>query len=351
MSRRIGAGLFAIAIACAGDDGSQEGDEDSSGAPATTHDGGTASDTAVDTAADSTTEAVDTGGSSSSTGGGAEQHPAVIAFWSAFLAEEYASLPDVIADLDAAATENPDDAEVVLIRAHAHLWRLGEFERDPDQGLAVQIESSMAAIESFTAAKALAPDDYRIPCWLGLALINTGTALGDDEMIAQGRAEVDASVEGFPEFSLFCRMLEYENAPYDSPEFQETVDAVWDTLDLCFGEMVDRDAPDLSPYLDQQTAEGNKRVCWNLTPKAVHNWQGFMIHAGDIIAKSGAVDAATVLYEDAELLDWETWQHQDLIDDRLADVAGRAASYQDGDPMNDAEIGSGTYSCTMCHGG
>ncbi len=182
-------------------------------------------------------------------------------------------------------------------------------------------------------------------------MINTGTAIGDDEMVAQGQAEVDASIDGFPEFSLFCRMLEHEGAEVDSPEFQEAVDAVWETLDLCFGEMVDREAPDLSPYLDQQTAEGPKRVCWNLTPKAVHNWQGFMIHAGDIIAKSGEVEAATVLYEQAELLDWDAWQHQELIQDRLSDVPGRAASYQDEDPMNDAEIGSGTYSCTMCHGG
>lgn len=345
MTRRAGLFSIAMAIGCASEDESPQGDE-STGTPASSSEG---TETGTDAADDITTDALDTGGSSS--GGEVEQHPAVGAFWAAFLGEDYAGLPDVIAGLDAAATENPDDPEVVLIRAHAHLWRLGEFERDPSQGLVVQVESSMAAIESFTAAKALAPEDYRIPCWLGLTQINTGTALGDDDMIAQGRAEVDSAVDNFPEFSLFCRMLEYENAAYDAPEFQQAVDAVWDTLDLCFGEMVDRAAPDLSPYLDQQTAEGPKRVCWNLTPKALHNWQGFMIHAGDIIAKSGDVDAATVLYEDADLLDWDSWQHQDLIDDRLADVAARAASYADEDPMNDAPIGSGTYSCTMCHGG
>lgn len=85
-----------------------------------------------------------------------------------------------------------------------------------------------------------------------------------------------------------------------------------------------RDPRGVATLLGSHVHEG----LWNLTPKALHNWQGFMIHAGDIIAKSGDVDA-----------------------DRLADVAARAASYADADPMNDAEIGSGPYSCTMCHGG
>ncbi|MBK6922481.1 MAG: hypothetical protein IPH07_34140 [Deltaproteobacteria bacterium] len=292
----------------------------------------------------------DSGTSSGSDSGGVEQHPAVAAFWVAFLAEDYAAVPELIAQLDAAALEHPDDPEIALIRAHANLWRLAEFERDPGQGGAVQAMSAMAAIEAFTTARALAPDDGRIPCWLGIVEINTGTVIGDAAMIAQGHADVDASVESFPEFSLFCRMLEYENEPYDSAEFQLAVDALWQTLDLCFGESVDRQAPELSAYLDQQTDAGPKRVCWNLHPKAVHNWQGFLLHAGDVIAKTGDAEVASILYEDAQLLDWRSWPHQDLVDERLADVVDRAASYADADPMNDAEIGSGVYNCAMCHG-
>ncbi|HEY0137584.1 MAG TPA: hypothetical protein VGB85_26045 [Nannocystis sp.] len=333
--------VVALAGGCGGNDGGMtDGGGSSTGTTATSSD--TGETTVVDP-----TEDVDTGSSSTS---GEAQHPAVAAFWAAFLAEDYGALDQVSADLDAAAAEMSDDPEVVLSAALAHLWRLAEFERDPDQGLSVQIGSSMAALAGLKAAKALAPEDPRIPCYLGLLMIDTGEAIGDQQMAAQGHAEIDAAIEGFPEFSLFCRMLEYGDAPRDSPEFQQAVDAMWTSLDLCYP-MVDPSLPDVSSYLDQQTDQGIKRVCWNLVPKAMHNWEGYFLHAGDIIAKTGDVEVATVLYENAMLLDWDSWLHQDLIDQRLADVAARADSYQDADPANDAAVGSGRYSCTMCHGG
>lgn len=343
-TRWIALGI-ALGSACGGDDGGATPVLDESEGGAATSSGSGSEATGTTTGAADTTE-----GDSSSTGDPAAQDPAVAAFWAAFLAEDYDALPQIIADLDAAAAGQPDDPEVVLIAAHAHLWRLGEFQRDPDQDPVNQIVSAMAAIEGFTAAKALAPDDFRIPCWLGLVQINTGTAIGDETLVAMGQAEVDAAIAGWPEFALFCRMLANEGAPADSPEFAQAVDDVWTTLDLCFGDTVGPTAPELAGSLDQQTAEGPLRVCWNLAPKAVHNWQGFLLHAGDIVAKSGDVEAATVLYEDAMLLDWDSWSHQALVDDRLADVAARADSYADDDPSNDAELGSRVYSCTMCHG-
>lgn len=353
-SRWRGSILGLFAIACGADPGPPAATSaaGSSGGSTTLATSSGHVDTTVgsEASADASTDAA-ASSSGSSDGGGVAQHPAVAAFWVAFLAEDYAALPELTAGLDAAAMEQPDDPEIALIRAHAHLWRLAEFERDPSQGGAVQAMSAMAAIAAFGTARELAPDDARIPCWLGIVEINTGTVIGDAAMIAQGHADVDASVEGFPEFSLFCRMLEHENDPYDSPEFALAVDALWQTLDLCYDEAVDRTAPELSGYLDQQTEEGSKRVCWNLHPKAVHNWQGFLLHAGDVIAKSGDAEVAAILYEDALLLDWRSWQHQDLIEDRLAEVVDRAASYADADPTNDAEIGSGIYNCAMCHGG
>jgi hypothetical protein len=327
--------LIATVLACGNDGGAAQDDESSSAA---TTSGATTSGEASTHAADE----------SSGTTAAEPQHPAVAAFWAAFLAEDYAGLGDVIADLDAAIDESPDDPEIVLIRAHAHLWRLAEWTRDPMQDPTLQIVSAMAALESFTHARELSPDDGRIPCWLGVMEVNTGKVLGDDTMIAQGKADIDAAVDAFPEFALFCRMLVNEGEPYDSPEFQQAVDDVWTTLDACEGAPVDRDHPMLS--LDGMTMTGDTRVCWNLVPKAVHNWQGFFLHAGDILAKSGDVDVATVLYQDAMALDYDTWAHVELIDTRLADVAGRAASYSDADPDNDAQIGAPELACTMCHG-
>jgi hypothetical protein len=328
--------VLALAGGCS-DPASDAPDESESTAAASTSSASTslATSESESTAADTTT-------------GGEPQHPAANAFWTAFLAEDYAGLAQVIADLDAAVEESPDDPQLVLLRAHAHLWRLAEWARDPDQDPTLQIVSAMAATQSFAHARELSPDDFRIPCWLGVMKVNTGKVLGDDALIAEGKADVDTAVDGFPEFALFCRMLLNEGEPYDSPEFQQAVDDMWTTLDLCEGAPVDREAPMLS--LDGMTMQGDTRVCWNLVPKAVHNWQGFFLHAGDIIAKSGDVDVATILYQDAMAIDWDSYAHADLIDARLADLPARAASYADADPSNDAEIGSDTFNCTMCHG-
>ena len=332
--------LLALVLACGcsdPDDGAQDEGDDESTAVASSSSTAT---TALDTSSES--------GAADTSTGDEPQHPAANAFWTAFLAEDYAGLAQVIADLDAAVEESPDDPQLVLLRAHAHLWRLAEWARDPDQDPTLQIVSAMAATQSFTHARELSPDDLRIPCWLGVMKVNTGKVLGDDALISEGKADVDAAVDGFPEFALFCRMLLNEGEPYDSPEFQQAVDDVWTTLDLCEGAPVDREAPMLS--LDGMTMQGDTRVCWNLVPKAVHNWQGFFLHAGDIIAKSGDADVATILYDDAMQLDWDSWAHAELIESRIADLPARVASYADADPDNDAQIGSDTFNCTMCHG-
>src|SRR4051812_45113209 len=56
---------------------------------------------------------------------------AAAAFWTAFLAQRYDQLPELIAGLDAAAAARPDDPWAAELHAIALLWKIAEAARDP----------------------------------------------------------------------------------------------------------------------------------------------------------------------------------------------------------------------------
>src|SRR5690606_37822002 len=147
----------------------------------------------------------------------------------------------------------------------------------------VQLEA-LQLVERFKTAKAVAADDPRVGCFLGTALVGAGRATGSDEWVEEGLAVLDEAVLAYPEFNLFCVMLAYADLPATDPDYDLAIEAGWDTMDVYFGESVDRDNPDITPYLSQDTSEGTKRVCWN-NPIAPHNAECFYLYFGDLLVK------------------------------------------------------------------
>jgi hypothetical protein len=283
-------------------------------------------------------------------GGTSAGDAAMAAFVDAFEDQRYDELPDLVADLDAAAELEPERADVALHAGLSRLWRLSEWGRDPTQdpseipGIAL---GTRAALEK---TRELAPDDHRVLGWLGPTKIAIGSFLGDAALVDEGFADVDAGVAAHPEFNLFVKALVREGAPRDSADFQDAVEAMWATLDVCVGEPVDRENPDYSGYMDLETTEGPARTCWN-TGKARHNFEGFFLYFGDMLVKAGDPDLAAAIYENAKLSStYDTWPSKDVLDARIADAPSRAALYADADPANDPElVGVGSRQCATCH--
>ncbi len=144
----------------------------------------------------------------------------------------------------------------------------------------------------------------------------------------------------------------YDQLPASDPDFALAVDAAFATMDVCYGESIDRDAPDLTPYLDQATDEGVKRACWN-DPIAPHNVEGFYLWMGDVLVKHGNVEAARVAYDNVMLApEYPDWPYRSLLQDRLdTDLDAKAALYQDADPENDPPFAGSelSRSCVVCH--
>lgn len=189
-------------------------------------------------------------------------------------------------------------------------------------------------------------------CFLGLSLVDTGRATQSVDLMQEGLAVLDDAVQAWPEFNLFCKALAYDGLPASDPDYAKAVEAAFDNLDACIGEPIDRDNPDLTPYLDQATDQGVKRACWNdwIAP---HNAEGFYLWMGDLLVKQGKVDQALVLYNNVTLIEeFPSWPYRSLLDDRLnANLDAKAALYRDADPNNDPPVGgqSASRRCAYCH--
>jgi hypothetical protein len=283
--------------------------------------------------------------------GASPSSEATAAFFRDFHAARYSRAAFHAAALDRAAEQSPTDAALALDRALAHLWHVGEAGRDPAQDLAAVARESASLPGLFQQARVLGSDP-RVDCFLGTTLVSAGKALHDESLVAQGIAALDRGVAAYPEFNLFCRMLAYADYPAADPRFAVALDAAFATLDICFGEPVDRERPEIAKYLSLATDRGPKRVCWN-DEIAPHNAEGFYLYFGDLLVKQGKVELAAIMYTNAkQIREYASWPYKALIEERLgSDLQARAALYADDIPSNDPPLAGGTVqrACAYCH--
>lgn len=273
--------------------------------------------------------------------------PAVAAFRAALEQGRYDDLPDVLAELTDAAQAQPDDPDITLALALANLWGVAESGRaaEPDPGQ--QASHAFAAEMHLERARALAPDDARIDGWLGSVHIGIGLKTGNPELVQTGYDEIARGVERDPAFNLFVEAFQYAREDPSDPEFARAADAFFRTAELCeFG--VSRRHPRLPE--GAHAPPGVSPVCGN-GPKMHHNIEGFWIYGGDILLKSGEVEVALALYENAAQVEGSRrWPHRDVVEQRLADAGARAERLSDGDAENDPLLAwDSPNQCVLCH--
>lgn len=256
-------------------------------------------------------------------------HPATLGFWDALEANDVAARAGAIAALDAAHVEHPDEHELTLLLGLAQLWALA----DPLPGTTGAEMGALAGgvLSNLRAVRAGCPMDARVAAWLGPVLVRMGRLTGNAEFEAEGYAVLDEGVAADPQFVLFSLAMVLAEEPVDSPEFARAIDVLRDNIDVC-GE------------------SGPDYACTN-GPRAAHNVEGSAIFMGDIFARAGDVESARTMYEAAlGTPGYASWPYQDVLADRLATLAERAALSQDADPTNDPLLVTSTPdSCAVCH--
>ena len=272
-------------------------------------------------------------------------------FWENFHAGNYDKIPDIRFLLTAAYVENPNDPQIALLLAHTHLWSLAERDREAQDPLIT--DHAILAERYFSEAARLTPEDARIPGWLGSVKLALGSIHQDEKATREGYFMLKEAVELWPEFNNFTAGFAVSGLAADSDIYQEGLAYQWHNIDVCIestGESIDRTHPDYSSYLVLETTTGPKRTCWNSTI-APHNFEGFFLNMGDMLLKNGDTEAATHIYQIAQLSpDYDSWPYKSVLEARLTNLDSLAQQFLTADLESQPEIMfNSSYNCMACH--
>ena len=224
---------------------------------------------------------------------------------------------EAILKLSTGVSMSPDSARGQLMYGMALLSSVAE------DGNVFAALSAQPALEK---AMALAPEDLRIPGWLGTVKVGAARALNSG--VAEAVAFMIQAADLFPEFNNVSLAIGFGRLPLDTPYPQMAVDRLMATAD-CGGEL---------------------DVCRNTT-RVPHNNEGALMLFGDVHARIGDHAQARYYYELALASpDAATWDYADEAQAVLDDLDNRVDLYLDADPANDPVFfAEGKVACVACH--
>lgn len=283
-----------------------------------------ADDVAVDTGADdvavdsTTADAVDT--SADLDGFADASDPALAdaeALFQRVLRGEIGLRKQAIAAFEAALADHPDDARGQLLYGMALLSAVAE---DGD------FTAALKAQPALEKAAALAPNDLRIPGWIGTVKVGAARTLGIG--VEDAVDYMIAAADAFPEFNNVSLAIAFGRFPLDTPYPQMAIDRLVSTASC---------VDDLD-------------VCRNTT-RVPHNFEGALMLFGDVYARVGNKAEAERYYGMALASpDAATWAYRDEAQAVLSDLDGRIARYLDTNPFNDPPFfAEGAVACVACH--
>jgi tetratricopeptide (TPR) repeat protein len=260
---------------------------------------------------------------------------AAATFRAALATADYDARGAAVDGLASMVKAHASDPEARLLLGLGELWTIAEPAKDAD--LATIGALAFDAKTQLEKAYALCPTDHRIPAWLGPIGARMGETLKDQKAFDQGIAILEQGIAEYPSFVLFSRVLIYANRPKGDPDFQKAVDAVVANIHAC--EAAPATATSLQFILDP--------AC-NNSPHAYHNLEGASVFLGDVFAKAGRREDAVRSYAQAKLApNFADWNAQALLDERMAGIDARIASYDKDGPKDEAW--NRTDQCTLCH--
>jgi hypothetical protein len=281
-------------------------------------------------------------------------------FWSIYHGNNYAAIPQAQNQLQRAIQFDPNNPTLYALLGATHFWHVGESSRDPKPDMTILQQDMPTAASLFRKALSLdyyAPhltgyvNDDHLPGYLGITTVHTGQEFRDPNLIAKGDAMLDFAVYQFPEFNTFNRWAAHNSDHKDTATYKEALDSLWQGIDDCIGGAIDRNNPDIKPYLDLVTSVGRKKACWWEGDVAPYGFEGYLLNLGNGLVKAGQIDAARVIFADAKYAaNYSTWPYRDVLETIAAsDLNARAALYADADPSNDPLLSVPNRSCVYCH--
>ena len=288
---------------------------------------------------------------------------AIEKFWTTYHGNDYDGIPEAQKELQKAVQSDPNNPMLYALLGATHFWHVGEMSRDPNgrahQSVFVQDMPTAAALfqkaldlDYYTQHPIGYINDDHLPGYLGITTFHTGQQYGDLNLMAKGDAILDFAVYQFPEFNSFNRWAAHLDDARDSETYKKALDSLWQDIDACIGTHLDRNNPDMKPYLNLVTAVGRKKACWWKGEIAPYGFEGLVLNLGNGLVKAGEVDAARVMYANAKYAEnYSTWPYRSVLETIAAsDLDAREALYAPGaNSKNAPPLNVPNRSCVYCH--
>ncbi|HZI09769.1 MAG TPA: hypothetical protein VE153_05200 [Myxococcus sp.] len=280
-----------------------------------------------------------------------DPNPAATLFREVFSTGAYGRLREAESALLSRYAEDPTDAENTFLLAGLYMWEIAEWERDPSRGNQAYYAQLMKLDRYMSEAVQLDPSRGIARCFLGVARLFRAQPERNPALATEGQNHLNKCIELHPQFGLLLIPIGYHAQPVASSQYQRGVAEIFNRIDSCIDAKIDRENPDLGPYVDRMNNfQPPYHACWNID-RALYNLEGFWMLAGNMLVKNNRPDVAKILYRNVKYsqLSFDRWVYKDefLELERTADA--RAALYQDADRTNDPPVLRGAIQCVQCH--
>ena len=278
------------------------------------------------------------------------------AFFDALWYGEYERMENVIPLLQAEA--DAGDASSLAILGFSHSWKLAEYRRDPDADPDIGRHAALA-VDAFDAAIRQIPGDARLLGFRGSFLQAQGRVESNQLLTIRGFIDENNAAQRWPAWGLFTKAYGLITLAADDPLYQQGIDALWENIDVCAGEPVNREAFNLADYPALFVPSGDPRLdrpCLN-TPVAPHNLEGFFLYFGDMYAKANDLDQAQRLYGIALELDPGDWPYAHVARsrlnrlDELPELFNRVYDRSEEVSVEEINLFESQINCVSCHQG
>ena len=282
-----------------------------------------------------------------------EENEGIVKFWNSFHSNDLENLDKTIKEMEAEFDKYPANGDLAKYLGFANTWYFAEFQRR-----GVEIDSTflnaISNMRKFFQASIDINGDIRSQSFLyanNFALAK----LDEDEQTALANAKkLDELMVIWPEWANFAGLGPYGLYPENTKEFSRSLDLIWEEVELCIGERIDRKnpMPQLKKFKDEKRT-GRSRVC-SSSWIAPHSFEGFFLTLGDLLVKNNDFGVAKNIYEHAKTAEnYQKWDQKfkDILSDRIARMEHHRDNFRK--PMIEQEEPKFApvmeYGCTVCH--
>lgn len=295
-----------------------------------------------------------------------ESNQAIAKFWEIFESGAYDQIDPIIIQLKALYLKDPNDAELALLIAHSHFWKIAERFRLKD-AISPNITDDLIIAETyFLEAQKLNPEDSRIDGWLTGVRMSLASIHDNPKEAREAYFYGKKAIQKYPSFNHFSIAYMFSNFDHKHRLYRKAIRSFYRSMDFATHSKVSRKNFDYTQYLRLEAVETDpklKHAVWN-GPKAAHNLEGFFLIMGDFLVKAGKADEALVAYNNVKIIpSYSSWPFKHLLESRIQNIEKNASLFRinskrrndDGNKIYAFEFDPSehmifnSYNCTICH--